>query len=168
MPKKDKWVGLLCTIGTKLSTPEMLPSDIICSYLFYDSVFKKGSTPFEPGRLDPLSIFLGKRAEYENTMFGIGFAYKYRQRLKSQLTTNASATPAILKHFLDLEICNFGILDTPANGLDESSMGDTLETLKLVDKFLISHRTREKNCLTVFAAPTPDANLENIYAEKFS
>ncbi|KAL1427310.1 hypothetical protein MTO96_017598 [Rhipicephalus appendiculatus] len=52
-PKKDTWVGLLCTIGTKLTNPQMIPDDDVCDYLIYDSVYKKGPTPFDPNNVDP-------------------------------------------------------------------------------------------------------------------
>ncbi|KAH7942866.1 hypothetical protein HPB52_002043 [Rhipicephalus sanguineus] len=74
---KDTWAGLICTIGTKLSAPEILPDDRLCNYLYYDSVYKKGPTPFDPGHLDPaLSIFLGHLSRFNYTATGIGFAFK--------------------------------------------------------------------------------------------
>ncbi|KAL3197212.1 hypothetical protein MRX96_014823 [Rhipicephalus microplus] len=56
---KDIWVGLLCTIGTKLTNPQIMPGDGVCDYLIYDSVYKKGPAPFDPHGMDPsLNIFL--------------------------------------------------------------------------------------------------------------
>ncbi|KAL3197220.1 hypothetical protein MRX96_014830 [Rhipicephalus microplus] len=83
---EDTWAGLLCTVGTKLNDSKRLPEDKVCNYLFYDSVYKKGATPFDPTNLDPaLSTFLNGGKELPSTTLGIGFAYKYRKHLKSQL-----------------------------------------------------------------------------------
>ncbi|KAH7942870.1 hypothetical protein HPB52_002047 [Rhipicephalus sanguineus] len=76
---EDAWAGLLCTIGPKLNDTEQLPENHVCNYLFYDSVYKKGSTPFDPKNLDPeLSIFLDGGKQLSKTTLGIGFAYKIR------------------------------------------------------------------------------------------
>ncbi|KAL1427355.1 hypothetical protein MTO96_017642 [Rhipicephalus appendiculatus] len=106
-PKKnDSWINentqlrLLCTVGAKLDAPETLPPDDLCGFLFYDSVYKKGPTPSDPGHLDStLGIFVGGRPGYIHTQFGIGFAYKYREYLKTQLATKEGATPAVVQHF---------------------------------------------------------------------
>ncbi|KAL3197242.1 hypothetical protein MRX96_014850 [Rhipicephalus microplus] len=130
--KKDTWAGLICTIGTKLTGPEVVPDDRLCDYLFYDSVYKKGPTLFDPNNLDPaLKIFLDSVSDYKFTEFGIGFAYKHIQQLKSELSTKDSAVPLVLKHFFDIGICHFGILDTPSDGLDKSSLQAMLESMEV-------------------------------------
>uniref|UniRef100_A0A131YAU7 Uncharacterized protein n=1 Tax=Rhipicephalus appendiculatus TaxID=34631 RepID=A0A131YAU7_RHIAP len=166
--KKDTWAGLLCTIGTKLSVPEILPDDRWCNYLFYDSVYKNGPEPFDPSHLDPtLSIFMDHLSKYNATALGIGFAYKYTQHLNSELSQNDSDTPVVLKHFFDENICSFAILDTPSDGLDKSTLEEMLESLKLVDGFVRSKESWPRKCLTVVAVPTPDTSLEDVYIEVF-
>ncbi|KAH6943600.1 hypothetical protein HPB50_024787 [Hyalomma asiaticum] len=167
--KKDTWVGLLCTVGIGLVGPDMLPDDGVCDYLFYDSVYKHGPVTFDPNNADPaLSTFLAERKNHPHTVFGIGFAYRQQQHLKTELTSKDETEPAMVKHFWDIDICNFGILDTPTEGLDKSSMEEVLQNLKLLDGYLISHRTQDKSCLTTFAGPAANTALEKIYAEKFS
>ncbi|KAL1427099.1 hypothetical protein MTO96_017707 [Rhipicephalus appendiculatus] len=166
--KKDTWAGLICTIGTKLSAPEALPQDSLCIYLFYDSVYKEGPAQFDPGHLPPaLSILLGHLSRYGYTQLGIGFAYKYIQHLKSELSANDYATPTVLKHFFDKKICHFGILDTPTDSLDKSTLEEMLESLKLIDGFVRSKGAWPKTCHTVVAVPTPDTGLEDVYLEVF-
>ncbi|KAH6943040.1 hypothetical protein HPB50_014218 [Hyalomma asiaticum] len=95
--KKDTWYGLLCTIGTKLDDQRMVPDDRLCDYLFYDSVYKKGPTPFDPNNVDPaLSVYLGAHAAFQDTTFGIGFSHQYTKHLKSELTTTGGAAPEML------------------------------------------------------------------------
>lgn len=167
--KKDTWFGLLCTIGTKLDDQKMVPDDKLCDYLFYDSVYKKGPIPFDPNNVDPaLSVYLGAHAAFHDTNFGIGFSYQYTKHLKSELTTTGGAVPQVVKYFSDRNICQFGIVDTPTDSLDEASMGEMLEALKMLDQFSMKNRTGDTNCLTIFAAPAPDSTQENIYVEKFS
>ncbi|KAH7950243.1 hypothetical protein HPB49_021553 [Dermacentor silvarum] len=167
--KKIKWQGLLCTTGATLRSSDMFPEDGLCDYIFYDSVYKRGLTPFDPNHVeDALSVFLGKRPHMYNTTFGIGFAYKYRRELKLQLSANGGATRIMLQYFLGQNICDFGILDTPTNGLDETSLEKMLESLKLLYHSSINQRSNGKSCLTVFAGPAADTTLENIYFEKFS
>ncbi|KAL1427358.1 hypothetical protein MTO96_017645 [Rhipicephalus appendiculatus] len=176
--KKYKWPGLICTIGTKLSAPEIIPDGSWCDYLYYDSVFKKGPAPFDPNHLDPaLSIFLGHFSKINATAPGVGFAYKYTQHLKSQLSTKDDATPTVLQHFFDKKICNFGILDTPTDGFDKSTLEEMLESLKLVHGFVKSKGSWPNPCRTVVAVPTPDTDLakrvhriipENIHTERRS
>ncbi|XP_075559750.1 uncharacterized protein LOC142591308 [Dermacentor variabilis] len=121
--KKIKWQRLLCTIGSTLNSSKMFPEDGLCDYMFYDSVYKRGPAPFEPNNVEAaLSIFLGERPNMKDTKFGIGFSYKYRRELKSQLSANGGATSLMLKYFWDRNICDFRILDTPTNGLDETSL----------------------------------------------
>ncbi|KAL1427360.1 hypothetical protein MTO96_017647 [Rhipicephalus appendiculatus] len=161
--KKDTWAGLICTIGTKLSAPEILPDDRWCNYLFYDSVYKNG-----PGHLDPaLSIFMDHLSKYNATALGIGFAYKYTQHLKSELSTKDGATPMVLQHFFDKKICNFGILDTATDGLAKSTLEEMLESLELIDGFVRSKGAWPKTCRTVVAVPTPDTGLADVYLETF-
>ncbi|KAL1427328.1 hypothetical protein MTO96_017616 [Rhipicephalus appendiculatus] len=144
-PKNDVWFGLLCTIGTKLTDPKMLPDDKVCSYLFYDSVYKKGPTPFDPNNVDPaLSIFLDGGKKLPRTRLGIAFAYKYRQHLKSELTTTGGTVPEVVKYFFDQGICNFGILDSPADGVDKTSFEEMLESLKLLRQFSMSQTSRHR------------------------
>ncbi|KAL1427101.1 hypothetical protein MTO96_017709 [Rhipicephalus appendiculatus] len=166
--KKDTWAGLICTIGTKLSAPKILPEDTWCDYLFYDSVYKEGPAPFDPGNLPPaLSILLGHLSRYGYTQLGIGFAYKYTQHLNSELSKNDSDTPVVLEHFFDKNICNFGILDTATDGLEKSTLEEMLESLKLIDGFVRSKGAWPKTCHTVVAVPTPDTGLEDVYLEIF-
>ncbi|KAL1462034.1 hypothetical protein MTO96_043257, partial [Rhipicephalus appendiculatus] len=106
-------------------------------------------------------------SKYAATALGIGFAYKYTQHLISELSKNDSDTPVVLKHFFDENICSFGILDTPSNGLDKSTLEEMLESLKLVDGFVRSKEKWPKACRTVVAVPTPDTNLEDVYIEVF-
>ncbi|XP_070380398.1 uncharacterized protein [Dermacentor albipictus] len=167
--KKIKWQRLLCTIGSTLNSSDMIPEDGLCDYMFYDSVYKRGPAQFEPNNVEAaLSIFLGERPNMNDTKFGIGFAYKYRRELKLQLSANGGAPPLMLKYFWDRNICDFGILDTPTNGLDETSLEEMLESLKMLHEFSISQRSQGKSCLIVFAGPAADTRLENIYFEKFS
>ncbi|XP_070379289.1 uncharacterized protein [Dermacentor albipictus] len=168
--KKIKWQRLLCTVGTMLNpTSEMIPHDGLCDYMFYDSVYKRGPTTFEPNNVEAaLSIFLSERQYYLDTKFGIGFAYKYRRELKLQLSANGGTTPFMLRYFWDQNICEFGILDTPTSGLDETALEEMLESLKMLHEFSISQRSQGKSCLVVFAGPAADTSLENIYFEKFS
>ncbi|KAL1427233.1 hypothetical protein MTO96_017527 [Rhipicephalus appendiculatus] len=51
-PNRNKWERLLCTIGSKLSKPDMIPYDTLCDYLFYDSVYKNGPEKFDPKNID--------------------------------------------------------------------------------------------------------------------
>ncbi|KAL3202364.1 hypothetical protein MRX96_042529 [Rhipicephalus microplus] len=160
--KKDTWAGLICTIGTKLGAPEVLPDDRWCNYLFYDSVYKKGPAAFDPNHLDPaLGVFMGHLSKYNYT------AFRYSQHLKSELSTNSGATPVVLKHFFDENICNFGILDTPTDGLDNSSLQEMLEGLKLIDGFVKGKKEWPKKCRTFLAVPTPDTSLEDVYLKVF-
>ncbi|KAH6943041.1 hypothetical protein HPB50_014219 [Hyalomma asiaticum] len=166
---QEKWTKLLCVIGSNLKVPKMLPDDGACHYLFYDSVYKNGPTPFNPKKLDaPLSIFLAGRSNYSSTKLGIAFAYRQRKHLQSELSTKGGAVPAVMKHFLDQDICNFGILDTPTHGLVASSVEQMLESLKLLDKVLKSKKTPQKTCVTAIAAHPSGKELTNVYAEKFS
>ncbi|KAL1427308.1 hypothetical protein MTO96_017596 [Rhipicephalus appendiculatus] len=73
----------------------------------------------------------------------------------------------MLEHFFGQDICNFGILDTPSDGLDRSTLEDMLESLKLIDGFVKSKGASPKTCSTVIAVPTPDTGLEKIYLEIF-
>ncbi|KAL1427331.1 hypothetical protein MTO96_017618 [Rhipicephalus appendiculatus] len=167
--KKDTWRGLICTIGTKLNGSKMFIKDGVCNYLFYDSVYKKGPTPFDPDNVDTsLSIFLANHSKFETTKFGIAFAYKQRQQLLSELSTQDGATPVVVKYFLDRDICNFGILDTPTKDFDKSSVEQMLESLKLLDQFSVTKTSEDRECITVFAGPSADTPLEDVYVEKFS
>ncbi|KAL1427302.1 hypothetical protein MTO96_017591 [Rhipicephalus appendiculatus] len=157
--------GMYCTIGAEISVVKELPK-YMCGMIFYDSLYKNGPI-FDPSHLDStLSTFLRYRSTYEHKPFGIGFAYKYRQHLKSQLATKQGVTPVVVQHFLDHDICNFGILDTPTDGFDKSSFEEMLESMKLLDRFLIGLRNVVTYCYTVLAIPIPDSNSENIYVEK--
>ncbi|KAL1427357.1 hypothetical protein MTO96_017644 [Rhipicephalus appendiculatus] len=168
-PKKDTSIGLLCTIGDKLSTPEMLPKDGPCDYLFYDSVYKKGFTQFDHKNADPsLSIFLANREAVKRSAIGIGFAYKYRQQLWSDLSKHDRVPSAAVKHFLDENICNFGILDTPTNGFNESSVEEMRLILQSLDYYSTSRKAPDETCVTVFAGPPADTTLEGIYVNQFS
>ncbi|KAH7942954.1 hypothetical protein HPB52_002729 [Rhipicephalus sanguineus] len=76
-PKRNKSERLLCTIGSKLSEPDMIPYDTLCDYLFYDSVYKEGPATFDPNNVDvALSILLDEHLESDQTAPGIGFAYR--------------------------------------------------------------------------------------------
>ncbi|KAL1427354.1 hypothetical protein MTO96_017641 [Rhipicephalus appendiculatus] len=99
---------------------------------------------------------------------GIAFAHKYRKDIKSQLTTTDGTVPAAVKYFLDKDICNFGILDTPTNSVDKSSVEEMLEILKLLRNFSTSQTASGKRCLTIFAGSPSHPDSETIYAEAFS
>ncbi|KAH7942859.1 hypothetical protein HPB52_002036 [Rhipicephalus sanguineus] len=69
--------GLFCTFGAKPNAPLTPEMYSVCEILFYDSLYKKGPTPFDPTHLDPaLSIFLGSHPTVYYSDLGIGFAYK--------------------------------------------------------------------------------------------
>ncbi|KAL1427303.1 hypothetical protein MTO96_017592 [Rhipicephalus appendiculatus] len=147
----------------------MFPDGDVCNYLFYDSVYKKGATPFDPTNVDPaLSIFLDHGKKLPKNVLGIGFAYKYRQHLKSQLTTTAGTVPEVVKYFFDQGICNFGILDSPAEGVDKASFEEMLESLNLLRQFSMSQTSGDGKCRTVLAGPSVGTNLADIYNETFS
>ncbi|KAL1427311.1 hypothetical protein MTO96_017599 [Rhipicephalus appendiculatus] len=128
----DMWVGLLCTIGTNLYAQEMLPKDGVCDYLIYDSVYKDGPTSVYRliNKYYSLSIFFDGGMQMTKTILGIAFAYKYRQVIKSQLTTAAGTVPPLAKYFFDRDICNFGIVDTPTNSVDKYSGGRNVGNLE--------------------------------------
>ncbi|KAL3197238.1 hypothetical protein MRX96_014846 [Rhipicephalus microplus] len=78
------WVGLLCTIGTDLTAPHVLPENGVCNHLIYDSVYKKGRAPFDSLIYEnsSLDIFLDGGSQMNKTVLGI--AYAYRQVIVAQ------------------------------------------------------------------------------------
>ncbi|KAL3197241.1 hypothetical protein MRX96_014849 [Rhipicephalus microplus] len=139
------------------------------SYLFYDSVYKKGFVEFDPTNEDTsLSILLANHKAINYPAIGIGFAYKYREQLWSGLSESPKVPPVVVKRFLDENICNFGILDTPTNGFDGSSVEQMVLILKFLDHHSTGQKPQNNTCVTVFAGPPADSSLEDIYIDRFS
>ncbi|KAL3197214.1 hypothetical protein MRX96_014825 [Rhipicephalus microplus] len=165
--KRDKSLGLLCTIGGKLSAPEILPESGLCHYLFYDSVYKKGFVPYDPVTVDPsLSIFVANRGAVAHTLTGVGFAYKYHQQLLLQLLESDEVPSK--KILRNENICNFGILDTPTNGFDEISLHKILQIFGFLHEATMLWKTEDETCVTVFTAPPGVNTLEDLYVDYFS
>ncbi|XP_075724538.1 uncharacterized protein LOC142767196 [Rhipicephalus microplus] len=165
--KRDKSLGLLCTIGGKLSAPEILPESGLCHYLFCDSVYKKGFVPYDPVTVDPsLSIFVANRGAVAHTLTGVGFAYKYHQQLLLQLLESDEVPSK--KILRNENICNFGILDTPTNGFDEISLHKILQIFGFLHEATMLWKTEDETCVTVFTAPPGVNTLEDLYVDYFS
>ncbi|KAH7942862.1 hypothetical protein HPB52_002039 [Rhipicephalus sanguineus] len=68
---------LVCTMGMKTNSTQMFPTDGLCEYIFYDSLFKDGFGHFEPPDVNTsLATFVQERSKFVHTEFGIGLAFK--------------------------------------------------------------------------------------------
>lgn len=70
---------LLCTYGAKTNASTVFPSDGLCDFIFFDSVYKNDRNflaDSENFGVD-LQHFLSAIPKYSKTAFGVGFAFEW-------------------------------------------------------------------------------------------
>ncbi|KAK8756513.1 hypothetical protein V5799_000784 [Amblyomma americanum] len=69
---------LLCTYGDATNSSTVFPPDGLCDLIFFDSAYKGyKNVPLMQGSFeDNIKVFLSAAQGYQNTEFGVAFAYK--------------------------------------------------------------------------------------------
>ncbi|KAH7942863.1 hypothetical protein HPB52_002040 [Rhipicephalus sanguineus] len=155
-------------MGSKTNSSRTFPTDGLCEYIFYDSVYKAGPVEFEPYDLDAdFRLFIDERKRFAATEFGIGYSFRYAYYLKEVIASTTAPAPFMMWYLWRHRICHFGVVDTPTRDLNESYVTAALESLKIADKVTDQHRAKGYVCITVFAAVIPDDTWENYYLDAF-
>ncbi|XP_077489263.1 uncharacterized protein LOC144100099 [Amblyomma americanum] len=157
---------MVCTVGTNLRTPLMIPEDGLCDYLFYDSIFKDNRNVLvnPKGFENDMKIFAGNYRKFKQTAFGIGFAFKKAHILKENLR---AAGPLRLEYFWSRGIYHFGILDTPTLRLSQSEVEVAFECLKALDSLAQVQRRAGHPSFIFFAMVVLNITWEAYYWGKF-
>ncbi|XP_054923945.1 uncharacterized protein [Dermacentor andersoni] len=143
-----------------------MPSDGLCDYAFYDSLYAQGRNKLSSGEPfeEDLQTFMRVAAKYNKTTSGVGFAFEYLQDAENDLKQRS---PSPLAIFWSSKIFHVGILDTPEQP-HPAKWQQAIAILKVMDRLLDSQRARGQRSLTVFAGPLPEDDWSRALARHFS
>ncbi|XP_070389132.1 uncharacterized protein [Dermacentor albipictus] len=156
---------LLCTYGAKTNASTVFPSDGLCDFIFFDSVYKNDRNFLADSENIGVDLqhFLAVIPNYSKTAFGVGFAFEYRGTLTQDLTRT---DPIPLEVFWKHGVYHFGILDVPVFGLKPFYMDDVFTCLKTLDAMSQGQRDSGKAAYIVLSAVPYNAGWVNYVADK--
>ncbi|XP_070379077.1 uncharacterized protein [Dermacentor albipictus] len=157
---------LVCTMGDKIFTGLQFPSDSLCDYIFFDSLYKGGRNLLTDKETytNSLDTFLFNHRAYQRTSLGVGFAFEYLATAEKALKVR---NPSPLARFWKEDIFHVGILDTPATAVRDQ-MKAAIATLKAMNRLLGTLRARGNFSITALAMPQPDLWWSLIFAADFT
>ncbi|KAL1424803.1 hypothetical protein MTO96_019672 [Rhipicephalus appendiculatus] len=156
---------LLCTYGAKTNASTAFPTDGLCDYIFFDSIYKNDRNFLADTKNFAVDLlqFLSVIPKYSKTSFGVGFAFEYRGTLTQDL---ARTDPEPLEVFWKHGVYHFGILDVPVFGLKPFYMDDVFTCLKTLDTMSQRQRESGRPAYIVLSAVPYNAGWVNYVADK--
>ncbi|XP_077489197.1 uncharacterized protein LOC144100023 [Amblyomma americanum] len=154
---------LLCTYGDATNSSTVFPPDGLCDLIFFDSAYKGyKNVPLIQGSFeDNIKVFLSAAKGYQNTEFGVAFAYKYHTWMRNDLKNVDSK---LLEVFWSSGVFHFGVIDMPAFGVDPRNISDALTTLKELSAVAMKRPDPLRQPYSVLGAATAD--MAGSYASK--
>ncbi|XP_049523972.1 uncharacterized protein LOC119454296 [Dermacentor silvarum] len=160
---------LVCTMGTRLNSTQMFPTDGLCEYIFFDSLYKDGRNSLAaPNLFDTgLQIFINAARMYHITAFGIGISYDAAYHLELFLNQGSDGYKP-LQHFWDHSIYHIGVLDTATVNPREVDVIPALGCLKILrNRYSKDIMDQGIKVFTFFAANVPNSAWAKFYISNF-
>ncbi|KAH6933825.1 hypothetical protein HPB50_018309 [Hyalomma asiaticum] len=156
--------SLLCTFSNKTNYGTIFPSDGVCDYIFYDSMYKNNRNLLVgTWDYDVYSILSkAQKTDRKKTQFGLGFAFEHRAKLIQDLAKSS------LEVFWGHNLFHFGILDCPAHGVKQADMDSVFAALKALDDSVQAARASGNTSYIILGAVSNTDAWNNYYKNKFS
>ncbi|KAH6943323.1 hypothetical protein HPB50_019463 [Hyalomma asiaticum] len=158
--------ALLCIYGRRTTSDDVMASDGLCDYAFYDSLYADDRNKLCTGRpfKNDLETFMNVAATYSKTTSGIAFAFAYLNAVERDLKNR---NPSPLTMFWSSTIFHVGVLDTPESP-KRTKWQQTIDMLRKIDNLLETQRAKGQFAVTAFAVPYPDVDWSLALLQYFS
>ncbi|KAH7950044.1 hypothetical protein HPB49_018995 [Dermacentor silvarum] len=156
---------MVCTMSDRITSRLQFPTDGLCDFIFFDSLYKNGSNMLsDPATYSSsLNIFLNDHRAYRRTTLGVGLAF---DNLLAAETDLRKRNPSPLEPFWRQSIFHVGIIDTPSSAI-RSQTKAAITTLKGINRLLDTQRVRGNFSITAIAAPNAKADWSVAFAKDF-
>lgn len=132
---------LVCTVGDGFDPDVISFQDGLCTFIFFDSLYKPGGSTLSRPFKKNFQYFLEKAVGSEKTEYGIGIDYAMRK------DTSFATEPATKKQLDELwksRIHHYGHINTPAFGVKESDIAELIHSIRAIAA-LMKHKQDLKN-----------------------
>ncbi|KAH7970552.1 hypothetical protein HPB49_010390 [Dermacentor silvarum] len=155
---------LVCTVSTLYRKSMALPSDGVCDYLFYDSLYKDNMNIFTEPLSNDLYDFLKRAGQHKTTEFGLSFDYE-NQLFQSDY--NTSAFQALVADVANEGVLHLGILNMLNDTTDNATMDQALHILLKFEEYMAPTRTAARYRITALGLSVDVPKVFTWYRERF-
>ncbi|KAL1439459.1 hypothetical protein MTO96_010204 [Rhipicephalus appendiculatus] len=154
---------LVCTVSVAYRQSTGLPSDGVCDYLFYDSLYKGSANAFTDPLGPDVNDFVQRAGQHRSTEFGLSFASD-NSRFVSDY-----ATPAFAAKVADVAnrgVSHLGILNMLNDTTDNATFEQALRILLKFEQYAASTATAARYPITALGVSVDVPKVFNWYRER--
>ncbi|XP_037526273.1 uncharacterized protein LOC119403406 [Rhipicephalus sanguineus] len=156
---------LVCTVSTSYRQSTALPSDGVCDYLFYDSLYKGNANAFTEPLGPDVNDFVQRAGQHRTTEFGLSFASDNSRFVRDY------DTPAFEAKVADVAnrgVSHLGILNMLNDTTDNATFEQALRILLKFEQYTASTATAARYPITALGVSVDVPKVFDWYRERLN